>query len=141
MKINKQPAKIVIPEAVQSSMTLIEVDVGDLKAPARPYHRDDVTVHYATSCPHCGQGIFFVQEDLYDDCIACPHCKARSKRMPPLIEPFENPFIDPIAQLLIPNLVQETPSINSLADEKAQALKLTPRKKITVLNPDVPEGD
>lgn len=70
----------------------------EAKVSARPYEfENDLPSKYATSCPHCGQGIWFGRYDMHAAVdrffIACPECGAGTIAV---IEPMADPFVNPV---------------------------------------------
>jgi len=74
------------------------------KVSARPYEFDEEQpTKYATSCPHCGQGIWFEHYELRSALgelfIHCPECgEGATTPIPPMIDPFVNPIKEKIAE-------------------------------------------
>jgi len=78
-----------------------------LKVSARPYEfEDNQPSKYATSCPHCGQGIWFdryeIQSALSKFFISCPECgEGAEAPAQPMVDPFVNPVTQKIAETLL----------------------------------------
>ena len=79
----------------------------DFKVSARPYEfEDDTPSKFATSCPHCGQGIWLEREDIHAAVdkffISCPSCNVGSTATAlPAIDPFINPVTEKIAETVL----------------------------------------
>jgi len=78
-----------------------------LKVSARPYEfEDELPSKYATTCPQCGQGIWFERCDIHTTVdkffITCPECnQGFTTPIPPMVDPFVNPVSEKISETVL----------------------------------------
>lgn len=97
-----------------------------LKVSARPYEWEgDLASKFATSCPHCGQGIWFDRYDMHSAVdklfISCPNCgKGSTAPIPKMVDPFINPVAEKIAETLLDSDLSKAQDLAESDDRTVQ---------------------
>lgn len=111
---------------------------------ARPYEFEgEHPSKFATSCPHCGQGIWFEPCDIRvavdKRFIACPNCgKGTTAPIAQMINPFVNPVREKIAETLLDTDLSKAQDL-TCSDSQTVADKLGSVADCTPQHPELEE--